>query len=122
MINLTLIVQIINFWVAYFILTRILFRPAYEVIMADEQQGNALEKQIGRVETTIAEQASLNKREWVQLQGTLQKQVPQVRHEIVKGVGKFEQPSVIPSEQEVQELVAQTRALLVKRVSNDTCR
>lgn len=122
MINLTLIVQIINFWIAYFILTRILFKPAYDAIMADEQQGNALERQIGRVETTITEQSMINRREWTQLQGDLQKQLPEVRHEIVKAVGVSEQPLTAPSEQEIRALVAQTRTLLVKRVSNDTCR
>jgi hypothetical protein len=122
MVNFTLVIQVIHFWVAYFILSRLLFKPAYDLIVADEQQARALEKQINRVETTIAEQTTNNKHEWVRLQQDLQKQVPPTQYAMVKAAARepAPQPRVV-SEQEVQALVVQTRDMIMNRVSNGIC-
>ena len=47
-LNLTLVVQIINFWIAYLMIKYILLKPAIAHIEADEQRAHLITEHIGQ--------------------------------------------------------------------------
>lgn len=63
-INLTILVQIFNFLVGYFILSRLLFKPALNIIRADIKQKETLQNNIEEEKIKFNNKLNSKKDQW----------------------------------------------------------
>lgn len=66
-INATLLVQAINFFIAYLLFRIILLNPAYQAISEDNAHHESLQEQIESNQGQLDEITKLQKKQWVQL-------------------------------------------------------
>ena len=78
-VNLTLLVQIANFLVAYVLINRLLSKPGYEVVAADKQQQKQLESSIVARQELIAHKQLYKADRWKLFQDHFHKQKPSVK-------------------------------------------
>lgn len=63
-INITILVQIVNFFIAYIIIRHLLLKPAVSVILEKEEQQAQLNKQLRTLESAIKTKTETLSREW----------------------------------------------------------
>lgn len=67
-INLTLVVQMVNFLIAYALLTKLLLKPGYEAVKSDENRGRQLRALIQQSQEKLAERQTYKKNRWQRCQ------------------------------------------------------
>lgn len=75
-VNLTLVVQAANFFVAYHILVRLLLRPALAQVQGQDAQEQKLLRSIARTDRLAQRRTAENSERWAAYQQELQKAVP----------------------------------------------
>lgn len=76
MINGTLIVQALNFFIAYCIIDRLLVRPVTALIMRERQEENALRQEITQTETHIQQYTFDKEKAWQQYRSLFSQKMP----------------------------------------------
>jgi hypothetical protein len=114
MINGTLLVQMLNFYVGYIILTYVILKPALAVIVQQEEHENDLNRALVELKNQVAAQEEYKKRAWHECMQALTLIKPKLE------VTGLQQKMVMPSapeytvnQEEEQELIA----VLAKKVS-----
>lgn len=80
-INLTLVVQMINFLMAYYFISKVLLRPAYEAIKSDENKTRQLHGLIEAEQERLDEKNDYKKRRWQMCQNYFYKNKPSLEQE-----------------------------------------
>lgn len=115
MLNATFLVQIINFWIAYLFLSKLLFKPVVRLIRAKEAAKKRLQNDMKLRERALHELQEDKHRQQVDFKLYLQKQYmvsqPYRREDI-------EEPVYVCEDKEKEKLIAQARNFLVKKVSH----
>jgi len=75
-VNATIIVQMINFWVAYTMLRLMLFKPVYRIVMAREQTERELNETIAATQEGIAQQKADRLTLWQQCHAHFEQHKP----------------------------------------------
>ena len=70
-INLTLFVQIIHFWIAYLILDRILLRSALQLVRHEQLDAQQRKDAVAALGAHVAAQQQEKERTWKSMQHTL---------------------------------------------------
>ncbi len=81
-INLTLLVQIVHFIIAYIILTRFLLRPGYKAVKSDANRERQLKSRIVSRQELIAHKQMYKRSRWELFQDYFSKQKPQMRKQV----------------------------------------
>ena len=77
-VNLTLLVQTVNFLVAYVLITRILLKPGYDVVAADSRKEKQLKSNIVARQELIAHKQLYKADRWKLFQDHFHKQKPSI--------------------------------------------
>lgn len=80
-VNLTLLVQMINFLIAYFLITKFLLRPGYEAVKSDENRLHQLRTAMVIEQDKLAEKQEYKKRRWQLCQSYFYQNRPHVEPE-----------------------------------------
>ena len=95
-INATIIVQMINFWIAYTMLRILLFKPVYRIVMAREQAEHDLNGAITATQQGIARQKAERLTLWQQCHSYFETNKPAVTNSFHVATGAI--PPIKPSE------------------------
>lgn len=118
MINLTLIVQMIHFGVAYLILDRVLVRFVMRLVQREEQDVAQVRQQVTATTAELAEQQQEQAHAWRVMQQTLLQQRPRVQAipHIVLPPSVAEPYELAPHD--VAQLAGQFKDVIVDRVTH----
>ncbi len=106
-INLTLIVQIIHFGVAYFLIRTLFLKPLIEVIEQEDHYDRTIRQNVSTAEKEKAQQEHINADLWASAQRSFAKMRPEVEHEPQSADVTFVAPSMTSAEiKQKQELLA----------------
>lgn len=123
MINITLLIQVFHFWLAYLIMTRILLRPVSTSIFTEQEEERTLEKSVDHAAQAITLHITANKHQWSALQKQLQAQQPPhltiTRQPQGTQLSSTPTPAILSPEQYAQ-LRTQLTTLIVQRVAHDS--
>lgn len=120
MINLTLVIQVIHFWIAYLILDTILLRSAVALIQKENCETDSLERRVEEIATELAVRATQKEQEWHMFQHQLQHQKPAFERYQLEPVERVAAEKFSPlSVQNVTELAQQMKKLMVTRMMHD---
>jgi hypothetical protein len=114
-INCTVFIQIINFWVTYFFLRKILLEPTIAMINKNKSAMDSLNKHLKEKEFDIDElikgknKALTNFREQVQFKY----KKPEIKHLEIKTDLVYES-----NKQQVEALINSSKNLIIEKVSN----
>ena len=117
-VNITVLVQIINFLIAYAILRFILFRPAVELILADEKKRSDLREAIASKYSLITREKGVLLAQWQQAHLFYEQHAPVVDdslHGFFAGIYPVQEYPHI-SDEAAQQLIESTVHELVKKV------
>jgi hypothetical protein len=109
-VNLTLLVQIGNFIIAYFLIDRLLLRPGYEAVRADMNKQQKLKGTIVARQELIAHKQVFKADRWKLFRDHFHKQAPSLSKEI-KLVHPLERA-------ELPQLTVEQLAKLSKEISD----
>src|SRR5438552_8803703 len=92
MLNSSLIMQGINFFIAYVLLRKLLFKPAVSIVIEEKEYISSLESSIDARKSAIAAQEQEKQRRWQSFQQLFKDKIPlyQSHYE----VGKISLPSI----------------------------
>lgn len=119
MINTTLFVQALNFFITYFVLRYLFFKPAVTMIDSQDTYERTLRSDIVSQHAHIAHIAQHQQEQWNESKKLLAKKIPdvhsfyQVPMEQVEGV----EPQLV-SQKLKDTLVGQVEASIIKRAHN----
>lgn len=120
MINLTLLIQVTHFWVAYLILDRILLRPGIALIRKEDCETASLQRKIDEITDELAARAVQKEQEWRIFQHSLQQQKPMLEYAERVPMERVETEKFKPfPAQDIAELVQQMQKLMVNRIAYD---
>jgi hypothetical protein len=70
-INITLFIQMVQFFIAYWFLRRYIFVPAYAIIHREDRAAQKLEGKISMLQSSMNEQRDQNQKDWGKIQKKL---------------------------------------------------
>ena len=105
-VNLTLFVQILNFWVAYWILRICIFKPAVRLLYNEEEKKEALAHAIAQEEASIAYVHHKRQLQWQQFRIHCKRNHPIAEKAV-------EEPLVTSADQESEQVTGEQLALLI---------
>lgn len=119
-INLTLAVQIVNFLIAYFLLSRFLFRPGYESIKSDENRLHQLRSSIAREQENLAQKQEYKRKRWQHCQNYFRQQRPVLESE-VHGIVSTQSITPLPAlgKKEIEIIASDVAKKIEKQVLHD---
>ena len=121
LINLTLVVQAINFFVAYYILNTILFKQAVALIQKKETQRNALRQAIINEHRRMQSLLELKQEQWKQYQSSLHDQQP--KNILTDDILPIQSKPLIPqaklSQSYLETLTNTVTSEIVQRIAHD---
>ncbi len=82
-INLTLLVQIVHFMLAYVIITRLFLRPGYAAVKSDLNRVRQLRNRIVARQELIAHKQTYKRTRWELFQDYFYKQKPEISKELL---------------------------------------
>jgi len=117
-VNFTIFVQAINFFVAWFILNRLLFKPAIKFLKGEELKEKSLSDNIHTKQTELDSKREEKQKTWEKYQAYFSKNCPVVEPQ---GLYKIEdlqkEPEIIDlSKQEIDNLKQHMERTLVERL------
>ncbi len=80
-VNLTLLVQMVHFIIAYLVINRLLLRPGYKVVSSNAHRVKQVERRIVARQELIAHKQAYKQTRWKLFQDYFYKQKPQVQKE-----------------------------------------
>lgn len=116
MINATLIVQMIHFAIAYFVIDRILLRFVVHDIMVDEMREKTLQETMEQSTTRFRYLEKQKQTEWESLQEVFKKRSPEPFHEIVLNDQPLELAPQKIDESKLHQMRAQIAQTIVKKI------
>ncbi|HZW61696.1 MAG TPA: hypothetical protein VFF04_05725 [Candidatus Babeliales bacterium] len=119
MLNSTLIVQGINFLIAYILLRKLLFRPAVSLVMQEQSHISSLESSIDSRKAAIAEQEQEKLRRWKAFQQLFKNKIPSYQKQFE--VGKMALPPIqyhVLKQEQAQTLSKDVADALVAQVNH----
>lgn len=82
-LNLTLVVQMINFLIAYYFISKVLLRPAYEAVKSDENKARQLHALIEAEQEQLGQKNDYKNRRWQMCRNQFYKNKPSLEEEEV---------------------------------------
>lgn len=120
MLNMTLVIQMINFWIAYVILTRLLLKPAITLVQSEDQRVMNLQTTVQELTEAVARKTLEHEQEWHSMRERLQQKKPsEVLSKIVMTQPRIEEIIEPVDENEIQILSAQLKNFIVHRIVHD---
>ena len=115
-VNITLFVQIFNFWIAYWVLRLFIFRPAVRLLYDEEEKKEALTYAIAQEEANIADVHHKRQLQWQQFRIHCQRNNPTRERTHIESVtpGAKQIESVTSSQ--LAEIIAHAQKLVVERL------
>lgn len=117
MLNLTLIVQMVHFGIAYVLLDRIFLRKVFHLLQAEDVQAAHVERSVADLSKTVEQIATHNSAVWHELQQTLLKKAPAAEPLVFARLQTDDLDGVPPlSKQAFAALVADVQRTIVNQV------
>lgn len=119
-LNMTMLVQMVNFLFAYIIFDRIFLRVAVAHIRAEERKVVLLERQTKEQQARVTERTNQNEQNWFILQKRLQAECPEQHVGVTfQCANTHRSIDVSSSSNEVEEAVDDLKEMIVKVVLHD---
>jgi F0F1-type ATP synthase membrane subunit b/b' len=117
-INLTIIVQCINFLIAYLIIRLLLVKPSIQELESDKNELQQLSAALSEKNAALVAQEEERMRRWHMCQQTIAQQTPSVISPLVKVElsDMVKLPEI--SGNEIQKYAHDVQEIIVKRLSN----
>ena len=118
-INFTLVVQLINFFIAYILIERLLLRPAVAIIREEDEERFKLQNLVAFNKERLEQKEFDKQQEWRSLQEIFAKSIPRTitpELEVIKQV-MIEPQS--PDHQTVQKTIQEGTNFLIAKVGHD---
>jgi len=87
-LNITIFIQMIHFWIIFYLLTRWLWRPALKVIVKEEQEQQSLEDKIAAQQKIVENNEHRQERLWNIARQQFAKTIPSLKPVMVKPIKK----------------------------------
>ncbi len=113
MLNATFLVQIINFWVTYLFLNRLLFRPIVQLLQAKEIAKKHLQRDMKLKEKALYDLQEDRHRQQVAFKMYLQKNYVA---DVPDGIEDVPEVTYVCDDVERKKLIDESRKILVKKV------
>lgn len=113
-INMTVVIQAVQFMIAYYFLYNYLFVPAYNILIAEEQKEKELQDDIASHQKEVAELQHKKNRRFGFLKNKLFQFVPQLRSDQIVINKKF----TTENKQEFDAEVGKAQEFLVNKLSD----
>jgi len=120
-INATILVQMLNFWIAYFVLRIILFRPVYRFISERNATEETLANNIAGHKKAIAQKEAERRQLWQKCRAYFQKHKPSddpMGHLALSQITAIAPPSAL-TDATRKQLVDETYAIISKRLERE---
>ncbi len=113
-INITLLIQIIHFYIAYLIITAFLLKPAYEFILKEDEQKETLLSSIGRQKEHINQIQWDMYEYWTASQNFFKQQAPEARQSqlyIFRNIAPDREMPIVENNQIAQKVIELSHAI-----------
>jgi hypothetical protein len=118
-INATLIVQALNFFVAYLILRYFLCKPTVKVIEQEHEETEHLQEVATERTQALAIKIEEKAVAWKDFQATFAREAPRVMCRVVVHSGvEPVKPEALPSQEELEQLAHNVQHVITKKVSH----
>jgi hypothetical protein len=117
-INMTLVVQGINFFIAYVLLRRFLLKPVVQIITHEQAQEAALHSAIESRKAMVREQEYVMREKWLAFQNTFRGMLPALESERVFRHIKPQVQVPLPAPDTLATLTADIAQASVQKVQN----
>lgn len=120
MINITLIIQIVNFLIAYTFLRFLFFKPAYTVIKIEQQEQDAFHNILVQQNAIIARKELELQERWCECQEYFLRNTPPVKMVelfVFKHITPSVEKPVSLAPQMINELVDNIQKILIEKVN-----
>jgi hypothetical protein len=118
-INLTLVVQLVHFLIAYWIIRALLVRPTVGAVSIEREEHAHLKNALEIGKRIVAEREREKVRRWEQCQALFAKSIPGIKQ---KGIFRFEplemKPLAIPSQKELNTYAHDIEQIIVQKVKH----
>lgn len=118
-INLTLVVQIAHFFIAYWLISRFLLTPGYEALKVDHERLRQLRAALIDQQGKLAQKQEYKRSRWKLCQSYFYQRRPAFEEKIfgLKSLQSLEPPSRLP-DKELTEIANEVSKTLKKKVLN----
>ncbi len=107
-VDITLLIQAFNFFIAYLVLRRYVFSPAAQILEAEELQEQQLQRAMNESLTQKNMSMASMKERLLQIKQSLQKSIPVITPEVLPGMfnqqQEMSQKQVVLSDQQCQKI------------------
>lgn len=119
-LNLTLVIQVAHFLIAYMLLSRFLFRPGYEFLKADENRLQQLKTLIVVEQEKLAEKQEYKRKRWQHCQNYFSLNRPQIEREML-GLRSTQSIEQLPTftQKEIEEAATTISRTIREQVLRD---
>jgi len=120
-LNITLLVQIFHFGIAYLLLDKIFLRVALAHVRAEDRRIAALESVVQEQQQRITDRLQHNEQDWTMLQRRLQSEAPDTAlgSQDACQIAPFGIDAVEVSEHDVERVVQQVKRVILREVARD---
>lgn len=120
MVNLTLLVQMVHFGIAYYILDLLVLRIAVRQVQQEEQVITRLQQDIQQIGHQIDQKKEGQAHEWQHMQQLLVQQKPEVKLTSLLSIEQPEpQAAVSLTRKEIAQQAHEMKQLIIEKVMHD---
>lgn len=119
-VNSTVFVQVINFLIAWWVLSKFLFKPVVEVILKERKEKQALQTGLAKQKKVLEGIQQQQKEEWKGYLARFKKHLPLLQDQVVVSAESIcKKPIQDASGNNASVMINQATEYLVKRVISD---
>lgn len=117
-INFTIVIQVCNFFIAYKIMAKLLFKPTFDALQQERATKNNVQLHINATKIMISNLEKEKQEQWHAFQQTFITQTPHVKQEglfVLKGITPQLHVGTLPKDQ-VKRLEQEVTHSIIKRI------
>jgi hypothetical protein len=117
-VNITLLIQGCNFFVAWFLLHKLLFKPAIAVLDADQRKNEMLTAEQARQELVVQEKKQINQHVWRKLKQFSRQYMPHESSPAIESMNRANESLLVSQERELvhPDQVQSVKEAIIKQV------
>jgi hypothetical protein len=118
-INCTLLIQGLNFGIAYVILTRLIFKPVLEAILEERAKREATQEAIVAVQSAIENLQAKRAADWKYAQNQFGQRLKKIPYELHAMPCSYEYEYAAPTDAQVSQKAKYIHDAIMKKVAHE---
>ena len=117
-LNITIFFQMINFWLAFYVLTRWLWRPALKLIIREEREQQSLESKIESQQKSVSNNEHRRERLWNMSRQQFAQHTPSVGLVFIKSTKMRQYTMPLVEDSDESKMVTEVARYIVSKANH----